>query len=103
MFRAWNGSRSFARRAAQPQRPSIPRLARKPGWTGTRKTRCADGAEGAITRISPTKALPALAPSRTGPTAQDAFPWLIRRNRPTQRTADTRRRRSDRFVVTLDL
>jgi len=44
------------------------------------------------------KALPLPAPSRPEPTARDAPPWLIRRNRPARRTADARGRRSHRFV-----
>ena len=54
--------------------------------------------EGAIARIFPKKRR--RYPPRRGlsPRAQDASPWLIRRNRPARRTADARRRRSDRFV-----
>ena len=44
------------------------------------------------------KTLPEFVPSRPEPSAQDAPPWLIRRNRPARRTADARRRHSDRFV-----
>ena len=66
------------------------------GYDANRRRYCA---EGALATNFPQKVLPVLAPSRTEPTAQDASPWLIRRNRPTRRTADTRRRRSDPFVT----
>ena len=53
---------------------------------------------GTVATISPQKAPPLPAPSRPEPTAQDASPLLIPRNRPARRTSDARRRRSDRFV-----
>src|SRR5215831_18210180 len=51
-----------------------------------------------LQRFSPQEEAPLPAPSRPEPTAPDASPLLIPRNRPKRRTADARGRCPGRFV-----
>ena len=59
----------------------------------------ATSAEKRLQRRSQKNAPPLAGPSQPEPGTTDAFPALIRRNRPQRRTADARGRRPDRFVL----